>query len=375
MKKLLAIVLALAMVLSLSVFSFAAADAVSGTLADGTLISKPVSEVVKTGEEAQQYDSTKSFLASVESNPRAVSSGVVDFGGFFADIVEDTVDVPLPVVAKKGDKLTVTLSNGSTSVTQCNEDGVVVVPFPKDAAGIGFCISKVKTANNWALPAPLSGGDEGKAGSPSYPVVTERRDGEGRVVYERIDWDEDSYAEYNYVYSEDTVSETYTIEDTDWSGRRFTETGSNTYPAEGGRPISSSSRCEYEDGSVETSNTTTTKENDKSTVVTEYSAVNADGSSMQDKSTYVYEDGNSFPTSSAYEWTRKDSDNNVVSEGNVELDENYEPVSGSETEYHYKDGEYTGKTVTEYKDGMSRTSEYDADNNLINGSSWTPYEY
>ena len=190
MKKLLTIVLALAMVLCMGVFSFAAAEAVSGTLADGTVISKPVSEVLKNGEAAlmelqdaapEKAASLEAFLAASEAGSRTISCGVVDFGGFFDEISEDTVIVPLPAPGtRKGDKVLVSLSNDMSRVLTSDEDGIVNVAFPRSTSCVGYCVSVMKAVDYWEPPPapPPSGGESAGDSWPKREILNDSDNGQ-----------------------------------------------------------------------------------------------------------------------------------------------------------------------------------------------------
>ena len=168
MKKALAILLALVLICSLGISAFAASDTVSGTLKDGTAVTKPVGEILLSAAEAvAKNDALAAFFEKANGYSSTLSTGAVDFGGAFADVVESTVLVPLSVSgAKAGDALLVTLSDGSVSSYTCEESGVVVAAFPKDAACLGYYVSSVTA-------------DWGDTSWPAYPTV----------LYEEIeDW-------------------------------------------------------------------------------------------------------------------------------------------------------------------------------------------
>ena len=153
MKKFFAIVLALTFVLSIGVLSFAAPEEVTGTLADGTAVTKPVSEVVKSVEDgiaaieavdAEKAEALKAFFAEAEEKEDAevIAKGIIDFAGAFVDATEDEIEVPLSVPGvKAGDKVGVSLSNGTSKLAECEEDDVITFAFPKDADGIGYVVS------------------------------------------------------------------------------------------------------------------------------------------------------------------------------------------------------------------------------------------
>ena len=156
MKKFVCVLLALAVICSLGMSAFAADD-VTGTLADGSAITKPVSEVAKSVEEglaeleaidAERAEKLKTFFADAEANAaeneklEIIKKGIVHFAGFFAEVTEDELDVDLPVPgAKAGQKYGVTLSNGTSELGESKEDDTVTAAFPKDADYIGYVIT------------------------------------------------------------------------------------------------------------------------------------------------------------------------------------------------------------------------------------------
>ena len=330
MKKLLSIVLALAMVLSVGIFSFAAADTVSGTLADGTVISKLVSEVVKTGKDAEQYDDVKDFLALAAADPRTICTGVVDFGGFFDNITEGSVAVPLSVPdAKTGEKYLVKLSSGFASTKQCSENGVLTVDFPKDA-------SELKTDNNWAPPAPPAGGEESSAGGISWPILEVWDDADGHhekyieedgTTYESISKIEDGKETHTMKYSttlsdgskyeaeqqmvfvgegeEQTIASWSSSSNTTREGETHHEDSTITFDGNKTTSVENVSDSWTEDGVKHTQESTTTTTSDNGKVTEVVYKQTDDGVENQEESytetkTY-YENGNMKKHSRVYE--------------------------------------------------------------------------
>ena len=183
MKKFFAIVLALAVVFSFSALAFAA-DEVTGTLADGTAVTKPVSEVVKSVEDglkaleeanAEKADELKAFFAKFDENEdiEVIAEGIVNFGGAFAECTEDEIIVPISVPGvKKRDKVGFSLSNGTSAVAECEEDDVVPVAFPKDAEDVGYVISAAQEetlpdGTTWTTVTDGDGNDTTTADSPA----------------------------------------------------------------------------------------------------------------------------------------------------------------------------------------------------------------
>ncbi len=146
MKKFICVLLALIMSFALCVSAFAADEEVAGTLADGTKVTKLVSEVVKTAEEAdsEKSDELNAFFSKFDKDDdiTVVAKGIVNFGGAFAECTEEVIEVPLPVPGVKvGDVVGVSLSNGTSETVECKEDDVVIIAFPKDAENIGYVIA------------------------------------------------------------------------------------------------------------------------------------------------------------------------------------------------------------------------------------------
>ncbi len=152
MKKFVCVLLALMMTFALCVSAFAATEEVGGTLADGTAVTKPVSEVVKKVEdglkELEEIDKDRAeklreFFAKYDQDEKVtvITEGIVHFDGAFADVTEEEIEVPLPLPgAKIGDKYFVILSNDTTKEVEVVEDDAVTTPFPKDADYMGYVI-------------------------------------------------------------------------------------------------------------------------------------------------------------------------------------------------------------------------------------------
>lgn len=175
MKKFVCILLALVMAFALSVSAFAADEAtVTAKKADGTEISKPVSEVVKTVEEglaelkeidADRAAKLEQFFTDWEKNEdvTVIAKGIVCFDGAFEEAEGDEIEVPLSAAGLKADnQYGVILSTGTSKLFDCKEDGTVVVAFPKDADYIGYVITaeKVETFEGTMI-ITTSGGNTG----------------------------------------------------------------------------------------------------------------------------------------------------------------------------------------------------------------------
>ena len=183
MKKFLAIVLALAVVFSFGAFAIAA-DEVTGTLSDGTAVTKPVSEVAFSVEDGlkaleeldkEKADELKAFFAKFDENEdiEVIAEGIVNFDGAFAECTEDEIIVPIAVAGvKAGDKVGVSLSNGTSKTVKCEEDDIVPVSFPKDAEFIGYVISAAKEetmpdGTTWTTFTDGNGEDTTSEASPA----------------------------------------------------------------------------------------------------------------------------------------------------------------------------------------------------------------
>ncbi len=224
MKKFLAIVLALTFVLSFGAISFAAADEVAGTLADGTAVTKPVSEVVKSVEDglaaldAEKAEALKTFFAEAEAKEdvTVIAKGIVDFAGAFADATEAEIEVPLAAPGvKAGDKVGVSLSTGTSKPVEAAEDDVVTVAFPKDADGVGYVISSAKEKATWDWPLPpepVKEEEEPTPGKKWDKIYTVDTDYGPVTVYENYDENGnviEGLAEGTYTYPDGTT-ETFT---------------------------------------------------------------------------------------------------------------------------------------------------------------------
>ena len=353
MKKLLAVLLALTFVLSIGAISFAADAEVSGTLADGTVISKAAAEFVKGADsisdleqsDAAKFAELKAFFDAAATNPRVVAKGVVDFGGFFNDVTEAKVDVPLAVPeAKADDSFVVTLSSGGANSVKCAEDGVVVAPFPKDAANVGFTVSSLEYTQElpaekeevpgwiWTFEDDEEAGTHAAHGKgPNGETVEESWDDEGNYSYEYNDpvngikvTEQEDKDGYTYEYSnEQTGEQRSSSAKYDEDGNVTERTSSGNYTTADGTKIS------YE-------NETTTDENGNTTETTSTTQESPDGKTWQfDNKTVTNAEGT------------------VVEEthsGHSYLNETGEPID-YEDSYKVNDD---GSTTTTHSDTVTR---------------------
>ena len=118
---------------------------VTGTVDENT-VTKKVSDVLKPLPKNSNL-----LRETVASESPIVFSGVVDFGGAFRNAAEPVITVPIKNSNfKAGSSYTITFGDdyyedyykGSWVVVKCSKDGVLEIPFPKDAAGLGFVVQK-----------------------------------------------------------------------------------------------------------------------------------------------------------------------------------------------------------------------------------------
>ncbi len=112
---------------------------VRGTAEDNSAIVAGVDEVLRADASVDGMPE----LASAAASADAVSHGVVDFGGAFLDAQEDVIAVPVPVPgAMAGVPYIVSFSDGTTVEVTCDENGVLLIPFPRDAQNMGYVVQK-----------------------------------------------------------------------------------------------------------------------------------------------------------------------------------------------------------------------------------------
>ncbi len=104
----------------------------------GTVLS--VGDVLKPVDTLTAINNFAASGASTMGTGNIMGAGVVNFNGAFAGSATDTVELPVPANVSAGREYTVLLSNGTTIKVQCLMDGVLNIPFDKNAAGLTFMI-------------------------------------------------------------------------------------------------------------------------------------------------------------------------------------------------------------------------------------------
>lgn len=116
---------------------------VKGTAEDNSTVTAELNQVLKAGSVAQ---AAPEFAATAEAED-TITYGTVDFGGVFTDVQEAVIEVPVAVEgAVEGITYTVVFSDGTTAEVTCQENGVLVIPFPKDAENLGYAVQKNERA-------------------------------------------------------------------------------------------------------------------------------------------------------------------------------------------------------------------------------------
>ena len=116
---------------------------VKGTAKDESLITAELDQVLKPGTEPVASPEFTATAASEET----LAYGTVDFGGIFEEAQETVIEVPVAVSGTvKGIVYTVIFSDGTSTEVECEEDGVLVIPFPKDARDFGYAVQKNEKA-------------------------------------------------------------------------------------------------------------------------------------------------------------------------------------------------------------------------------------
>ena len=104
----------------------------------GTVLS--VGDVLKPVDTLTAINNFAASGTSTMGTGNIMGAGVVNFNGAFAGSTTDTVELPVPANVSAGQEYTVLLSNGTTIKVQCLMDGVLNIPFDKNAAGLTFMI-------------------------------------------------------------------------------------------------------------------------------------------------------------------------------------------------------------------------------------------
>ena len=134
---------------------------VKGTVDHATHLEK-VDDVVNQLEgdtlTALQEASPVFAAAFDKNNASMLDSGVVNFKGAYDEAEEDVILVPSESrLYFVNNTYTVVLSDGTVLEVKCTDNGVLDIPFPKDAAGLGFVVLLGTLENNPPLkPAKLA---------------------------------------------------------------------------------------------------------------------------------------------------------------------------------------------------------------------------
>ena len=131
---------------------------VKGTVDHATHLEK-VDDVVNQLEgdtlTALQEASPVFAAAFDKNNASMLDSGVVNFKGAYDEAEEDVILVPSESrVYFVNNTYTVVLSDGTVLEVKCTDNGVLDIPFPKDAAGLGFVVLLGGIENNPPLKLP-----------------------------------------------------------------------------------------------------------------------------------------------------------------------------------------------------------------------------
>ncbi|MBO5598810.1 MAG: hypothetical protein J5943_09470 [Oribacterium sp.] len=82
-------------------------------------------------------------LASIDMN-NVMGSGIVNFNDLFIYSISDTVEVPVSADVYANQSYTVMFSDGSSMVVTCAMNGVLNIPFSKNAKGLTYIIYKAE---------------------------------------------------------------------------------------------------------------------------------------------------------------------------------------------------------------------------------------
>ncbi|WP_031548207.1 hypothetical protein [Oribacterium sp. FC2011] len=85
-----------------------------------------------------------------------MGAGVVDFKSMFLTAATDTVDVPVAASVAEGQSYTVMFSDGTSVVVQCLANGVLNIPFNKNAEGLTYIIYGLQMDPSMFLGMPAT---------------------------------------------------------------------------------------------------------------------------------------------------------------------------------------------------------------------------
>ncbi|WP_036611429.1 hypothetical protein, partial [Oribacterium sp. P6A1] len=75
-----------------------------------------------------------------QGTQNVIGAGIVNFNNLFIASLTDTVDVPVTANVKANQSYTVLFSDGTSIVVPCIMDGLLTIPFNKNAAGLTYMI-------------------------------------------------------------------------------------------------------------------------------------------------------------------------------------------------------------------------------------------
>jgi hypothetical protein len=75
-----------------------------------------------------------------QGTQNVIGAGIVNFNNLFMASLTDTVDVPVSASVKANQSYTVLFSDGTSIVVPCIMDGLLTIPFNKNAAGLTYMI-------------------------------------------------------------------------------------------------------------------------------------------------------------------------------------------------------------------------------------------
>lgn len=113
---------------------------ISGVDATGSGTVLYVGDVLKPVDKLTAISNFAAAGSGTLGTESIMGAGVVSFNGAFAGTASDTVVLPVPAEAYAGHEYTVVLSDGTTITVQCLMDGVLNIPFNKNAARLTFII-------------------------------------------------------------------------------------------------------------------------------------------------------------------------------------------------------------------------------------------
>ncbi len=105
----------------------------------GTSQVQKVSDVLKPVDTLTAINNFSSDVSTMGTD-NVKGAGVVSFNGLFADSVSDTVDVPVSAGVTIGETYKVLFSDGTSVLVLCTAEGILNIPFAKNADGLTYII-------------------------------------------------------------------------------------------------------------------------------------------------------------------------------------------------------------------------------------------